>query len=150
MNAKYLNETVWCRVGASAIHGVGVIAIRDIKKGTKLTDYTVFDFIDRKEMPSFFMDEKEFMKIRPEIRSLILDRMFFHEDYNKIGFEFISPNHDQILQSFMNHSSDPNSDGEYALRDIKAGEEVTEDFDAVVEHRMHPINKKHLSFLYGN
>lgn len=43
--AFYLNKTVWCKLGPSKIHGVGVFAIRDILKGQKLTDFSLTDSI---------------------------------------------------------------------------------------------------------
>ena len=36
-----LNKTVFCRLGPSKIHGIGVIAIRDIPEGTRITDYSI-------------------------------------------------------------------------------------------------------------
>lgn len=144
---KYLNDTVWCRIGVSSLHGVGVIAIRDIPKGTKLTDYSLDDMKKRIKYPTFCMTHNEFLQIRPEIRSLILDRIILHERYNANYIEFISPNHDQILQSFMNHAKEPNSNGEVALRDIKAGEEVTENFHKVVGNEMHGISRAYFTFL---
>lgn len=83
------------------------------------------------------MSLNDFMQIRPEIRALILDRMFYEADITE--FTFYSPNSDQFLQAFMNHSDTPNSDGYEAIRDIKAGEEVTEDFSKLTDMQ-HPIN----------
>ena len=34
-----LNNTVWCLLGQSKIHGIGVIAIKDIQINTKITNY---------------------------------------------------------------------------------------------------------------
>jgi len=116
---QYLNNTVWCRIAPSPIHGVGVFAIRDISKGQLL--YT-FD-----HHMVFDVDEEDFMKILPEIRALILDKIINPE--GTTHYRFFSPNDEQILQSFMNHSSDANSDGHIALRDIKKGEEITENYN---------------------
>lgn len=144
---NHLNNTVFCKLGISPIHGVGVFAIRDIKKGTALSDYTLKDFKHRTKYTLYCMTPDEFKQILPEVRALILDRMIFHSRYNANYFEFISPNNNAVLQSFMNHSTDPNSDGEYATRDIKAGEEVTENFRSVTGHLMHDISEKHFTFL---
>ena len=46
----------------------------------------------------------------------------------------------------MNHSNTPNSDGKFALQNIPQGEEITEDFTKLAIP-MHPLNKKHFSFL---
>jgi hypothetical protein len=47
----------------------------------------------------------------------------------------------------MNHSEDANSDGEFALRDIKKGEEVTENFKKLVD-QMHYASQDHMKFLW--
>jgi SET domain-containing protein len=127
---QYLNNTVWCRLAPSPIHGVGVVAIRDISKGQIL--YT-FD-----HHMVFDVDEEDFMKILPEIRALILDKIINAEGATR--YRFFSPNDEQIIQSFMNHSSDANSDGHIALRDIKKGEEITEDYNRLGV-KMSKLNK---------
>ena len=144
---EYLNKTVLYTIAPSQIHGVGVFALFDIRKGTKLTDYTFFqatyfNFWFRR----FHMKEDEFMKIVPEVRERILDRVIFSKKYNEKYFEFISPNRYAVLHVFMNHSDKPNSDGVYALCDIKKGEEITENFNHQVKD-MHQLSKKHFSFL---
>lgn len=137
----YLNKSVWCRLAASPVHGVGVFAIRDIPEGTRLTDYNYSNIEDG--IPFLTMSVADFIMLLPEIRSLILDRMLFEEGKH---LKFVSPNHDQCLQSFMNHSDTPNSDGWYALRDIACGEEVTEDFRPLTK-KMHPISLNHHPYL---
>ncbi len=127
-----LNNSVYCRLAPSKIHGIGVFAIRDIPMGTYLT--LARDF----RIPSGY-----FHLILPEIQELILDRMVFR--LSETLFWFQSPNKDANLVAFMNHSDDPNSNGNYAIRDIKKGEEVTEDFRRFGS--LHPISQKHLSFL---
>lgn len=137
----YINETVWCRLGQSKIHGVGVLAIRDIPKGTKLTDNsrTILN------MPSvFYFTEEEFAKLLPEIQDLILDKTIYSEG-DKI-LPFISPNYECYLQDFCNHSSEPNVSKYFiALRDIKKGEEILEDFTSFT--KLHLLNKKHYNFI---
>lgn len=142
--ANYLNSTVWCRLGASPIHGVGVFAIRDIPKGQQITDYNHSNIADG--VPLLECDESEFVHILEEIRELILDRMLYDASV-KSKLKFVSPNHDQCLQSFMNHSDDPNTDGLRALRDIKKGEEVTEDFHQLFD-TPHALTKQHHHFLW--
>lgn len=133
----FLNRTVFCRLGPSPIHGIGVFAIRDIPKGTEFTDHGIHDI--NTTVPLYF-SEAEFDEILPEIRDLILDRMLF--DVSSSRLYCISPNHDQILQSFMNHSDTPNSDGRFALRYIKKGEEVTEDFNTLFTAPHHLTKEK--------
>lgn len=142
---EYLNTTVWCKVGASPIQGVGVFAIRDIPKGTTITDLSLQNVIDGKRIPFLVIRLDMLPKILPEIKNLILDRILLQKDHEAIIC--ISPNHDQILQTFMNHSEDANCDGSVTLRDIKAGEEVTESFFHIVPE-MHQVTKDHMPFLF--
>jgi SET domain-containing protein len=135
---EYLNNTVYCTLKPSRIHGIGVFAIRHIPKGTELTDYTV-NTLD--SIRVFEMQEEEFLQILPEIRNLILDRTLFAST-----IRFISPNADAILRSFMNHSATPNSDGIVALRDIEAGEEVTEDFHSLLTPG--ELTRNHMPFVW--
>ena len=119
-----LMRTVKCRLGPSKVHGVGVVTLRDIKKGEQLycanrmkpTLYTVT-----------FAELKQGLKdTHPEILALILDR--WPRTVN--GEAFISPNYDARLTCFMNHSDTPNYDpvADLALADIPKGEEVFEDY----------------------
>ena len=134
-----LNSTVFCKLAPSEIHGVGVIAIRSIKKGTRITNHSI-DFNFFKE---YHLTEKYFTKIKKPIRNLILDRMMFSKQNEKM-FWFYSPNSESCLRSFMNHSENPNSNGIYTLRDIKRGEEVTENFVTMCHYRHHKFTEKHL------
>jgi SET domain-containing protein len=136
---EYLNSTVFCALRPSPIHGIGVFAIRNIPKGTTLTDHTL-------ECPNqqlYGLDEDDFARLHPEIRSLILSRLIFEADAPLI---FLSPNTDAILRGFMNHSDTPNSDGAIALRDIAAGEEVTENYKAF-GYKAHPLSLRHHDYL---
>lgn len=114
-----LNDTVWCKIGRSEIHGVGVIAIRDIPKGTKLHCYS-----NQREWLEGIPEDT-----LPEIRKLILERYPKAEQELHI---YAHPNDDARLISFMNHSDNPNYDNETdtTLREIKKGEEVTEHYGA--------------------
>ena len=118
-----LNETVFCRLDASPIEGVGVFAIRDINKGQELSNYYGV------ELEYFWLKDEDLEKLVPEVKLLVSERTLFQKDNDYI---FMSPNSNQILQAFMNHSDNANSDGRFALRDIKKGEEVTEDYIKIV------------------
>jgi len=120
--SDYLNRTVWATLGVSKIHGVGCIALRDIPMLTVLSDNMYWE---AKRPPFFSINTEEFFKILPEIQKLIIDRNSFEKDSL---MTFASPNFNACLQSFMNHSDTPNSDGTYAILDIRAGEEITENF----------------------
>lgn len=114
-----LNSTVKCTLRPSPLHGIGVFAIRDIKKGEKLYCHSM----ERK----LLKDDNNLAGIRPEVRELILQRwpMIYK------GSAFLSPNDDARLISFMN---DGGKDSNYAIRtdtatkDIGKGEEVLEDY----------------------
>lgn len=114
-----LNNTVYCKIGASPIEGVGVFAIRDIPEGQRLTDF------DGRKFTNFELSEEEFNGLDPDVRTLILERTHFDQTKPLI---FMSPNCTQVLGAFINHSSEPNTDGEVALRDIHKGEEITKDY----------------------
>jgi hypothetical protein len=111
-----LNDTVWAKLAPSRIHGIGVVAIRDIPAGQKIYCQST-----RQEARKDFSYD-----ILPEIRHLIIQRWPRATE----GGEFLSPNDDARLLSFMNHSGHPNYDPytDTTLQDIKRGEEITEDY----------------------
>ena len=120
---KHLREDIYCRIGRSKIHGVGVIAIRKIPKGInpfkKVTDFDLIRF-----------KKKELKRLNPQVKKMMSD--------------FLSLDRDDILVpttglnvldvSFhMNHSKKPNvivgkNEDFFAARDIKEGEELTVDY----------------------
>lgn len=127
----HLNETVKCTLKPSPIHGIGVFALRDIGKGEKLN-------CNRRIEPEWYeIPSERFGELRPEIAALILDRWPQPQS-------FLSPNDDANLMSFMNHNSQPNSQFGIATKDIKAGEEITEDYDT---GNLSYIQKQHYAFL---
>ena len=138
---EYLNSTVFATLQRSFVHGVGVFAIREIKKGQRITDHSVHDFNRR----VFNLREEEFELLDPAVRKLILDRTTFIEGQET--FRFISPNSEQTLQSFMNHSAHPNFLNGVALCDIHPGEEIVEDFRRLNGKPMHRLSAEHYSFL---
>ena len=87
-----LNSIIKARIGVSKIHGVGVIAIRDIEKGEMI-------YADR--MPRIYkIPYGSISKLFPEVRGIVLERWPLIIN----GEKFIAP--DARLLSFMNHSSD--------------------------------------------
>ena len=137
----YLNSTVWATLRKSPIHNIGVFAIRDIPKGTCFTD--IMDYETTPTCNS--LSPKEMNKIYPEIRKIILDRTAFNSSHKTL--DFYSPNCDAKLQSWMNHSDTPNTTGTHTLRNIKRGEELTENFHVVAGEPFHPLSKAHFKFL---
>lgn len=111
-----LNDLVRFKVGPSMVHGVGLIALRDIKKGVKLNMDAVFHQFD--------LPYKDFKKLRPEVAELILERWPLVIE----GSHFIYP--DAKMSAFCNHSDDPNYDSveDKATRRIKCGEEIFENY----------------------
>lgn len=123
-----LNDTVRCKLGVSKIHGIGVIALRDIQKGERC-------YITPNVIPKFYnIPFGSLSKLFPEIKELVLWRWASVVN----GSIFCSPNDDQSLLMFMNHSSKPNYDvvRDIALKNIKKGEEVLEDYRAMQNYEL--------------
>lgn len=138
MTPQELNRTVWATIKVSKIHGIGVFAIRDVPKDTYITDHSVHNL---KQARLIRMNELQFKLIFPEIRELILDRSSFAEGQDML---FYSPNVVSCIQSFMNHSKTPNTNGIRALVDIKKGEELTEDYNTLTFGlKLHPLIVQH-------
>lgn len=105
-------------------HGVGVFAVTDIKKDSHLRLFGDAETIDLRSL----VRKKDEV---PEIfRTYCMDR----------GEELICPTDFGHMQVgwYLNHSDSPNtySDSDYkwyALRDIKAGEEITIDYNSLGE-----------------
>ena len=121
---KMVNDVVKLRLGVSKVHGVGVIAMRDIKRGEKLYATAVPVFLD--------IPYKKFNKFRPEISELILDRF---PNVKTDKSHFMSP--DTLMQLYLNHSDKPNYDSntDKATRKIKAGEEVLQDYRQLKDYK---------------
>ena len=134
-----VNKEVWCTLAPSSIHGVGVFAIRDIPKGTKL-------FKGEGEGDNhLYLSEEEFMDIIEPIRNIMIDR---HLQCSGEKIWTCHPNGDAKLMCFMNHADKPNSNGYVSLVDIKAGEEVTENFvDIAGCDILHELTFKRMGFL---
>lgn len=118
---KNLTKDIYCKIGKSKIHGVGVIAIRDIPKGTN-------PFIGSPQDKYITFSEKELKNLPPEIKKMVSDFFIFDGKYFLVpAFGLNSIN----ISYFMNHSKTPNiqtdKTGEncYTMQDIKKGEELT-------------------------
>jgi len=115
---NHLLATVWCTLKPSAIHGIGVFALRDIPAGTKVIwEYDTIETVT--------LTEAELNELPEPIKREILSRTIFIKGEPLC---FLDPNCVTNYRSYMNHSGTPNTDGIYALRDIRAGEELTEDY----------------------
>jgi len=117
-----LNERVRTRIAPSKIAGVGVFAIRDIAKGQKL-------YADA--LPEVYsVSYTDMSKLFRPVRELLLER----NPLIASGEPFPYPT--ERVQAFLNHSYDPNYDawGDVLLRDVEAGEEITEDYRRIPNH----------------
>lgn len=102
-----LDDLLKLRIAPSQIEGVGVFATRDIAQGEKLYADT---------FPQLF-----------EVAALSEDIAGRHP-YAFASKKLIYP--DIRFMAYMNHSDQPNYDAknDVALVDIKAGDEITEDY----------------------
>ena len=125
---KLPHYRVFARISRSELHGVGVLAIRNIKKGTAI-------FYGDDE-PILWVDKKRLKRLPREIRRL-------YEDFCIIrGSLYGCPkNFNQLTPAwYLNDSKNPNvickNDYKfYALRDIKKGEELTVDYSTYSDGR---------------
>lgn len=111
-----VNKTVLATIAPSPIHGVGVFAVQDIAKGTEM----------RLRWSPLGLLWVALSQVKPEVKKIILQRW----PPAKEGYPFLHPHEDANLPSFINHSEEPNysQEKDCALKDIKAGEEITEDY----------------------
>lgn len=127
--SKPPHEGVYTRLRPSPIHGVGVFAIRRIKKGTYV--------FPGDEEPMRWVKAKTLKGLPKEVRRL-------YEDFCVIkdgGKSYGCPRNFNVMTVgwYLNESKTPNvaSDAKcefYALRDIKAGEELTVDYATYSEY----------------
>lgn len=111
-----LNEIVKIRLAPSKIHGVGVFAMRDIKKGENLYTDAIPHQLD--------LPYKMFNKLDPEIKDILLG----HFPLIIEGSHFMYPV--TKMSAYLNHSDTPNYDAkeDRALTNIKKDEEITENY----------------------
>lgn len=108
---------VHARAGASAIHGIGLIAQEFIPLGTRVWE--------AREGFDLLLDEERLRRLSASARAQVL--WYAYWDPQRRVF-VLSADDDR----FTNHSDDPNTanDGEatFAVRDIHPGEEITWDY----------------------
>ena len=121
---EHLNNEVYCRLGVSKVHGIGVFALKPIPKGVnplkskmKYKDVT----FSHKELKGIPASVKKQMKI------------FCYFDKDKFLVPSIGLNC-MDLAVYLNHSKKPNvqfkkNDKLVTLRAIKTGEELMMDYD---------------------
>jgi SET domain-containing protein len=130
---KHLQEDIYCRIGVTSTHGVGVIAIKDIPKNTNpfnnLSTY--------KKERIIFLSKDDLKNVNKNVVKIVGD--FFDAAGSGVyGVLYDGPNYMNISY-YMNHSENPNIIpvnipelsnffSFIALRDIKEGEELTFDY----------------------
>jgi uncharacterized protein len=123
---KLPHYKVYTRLAPSKIHGVGVFAILQIKKGTYIFHG------DDEEM--VWINKSKLKNIPKAIKKLYID--FCVKDGNKYG---CPNNFNQLtIAWYLNNSKNPNvvCDKDYnfyAKRDIKKGEELTANYSTYSE-----------------
>ena len=129
---KHLETEVYCRLGVSPIHGIGVFAIRDIPKGTQ-------PLVSLLKIKEFSFSKKVIKKLPSSVQKEV--RMFCY--YNKDEYLIPSIGLNAMNMAFyMNHSKNPNikylkNNTLLSLRKIKAGEELFFDYDLAFDEEHH-------------
>lgn len=119
-----LNEIVNSEIQPSKIHGVGVFALRDFKKGDKLYQGGIPNTFD--------LPYSKFKTLKPYVKEKLLQFFPFKVTEKKEDpITFWYPVNS--MQAYINHSNKPNYDPieDVALKDIKKGEEITEDYKKI-------------------
>jgi len=116
---QHLKHEVYCKLGVSKIHGVGVFALRDIPKGT----LPLLSMASRKEKKFSRAELKELpSSVRKHLADFCLiegGRVFVPE----IGMNAVN------ISVYLNHLFDNDKGVLEALVDIPKGEELTIDYD---------------------
>ena len=121
--AEALNTIVLTKIAPSEIEGVGVFAIRDLPKGKKL-------YLD--SVPSVFrISPGNLSRLFPEVKELLVGR------WPRLFVDSTLAYPDGRYQAYVNHSDTPNYDpiDDVLLRDVKKGEEITENYRIIVGWR---------------
>lgn len=122
--ARHLEEELHCRIGVSALHGVGVIAVRRIPKGTRVLRST----LSTREIRV----PKSALKTLPVATRQLIEAFCEHDRRSfwlpRAGLNTFS------LYQYLNHSKNPNvmliKPGHYVTtREIRVGEELLLDYD---------------------
>jgi SET domain-containing protein len=124
---KHLKNDIYCRLGVSKVHGVGVIAIKDIQKGTM-----PFATLSKEKDKIITLTSNDIKDINPNVRKILQD---FFGDKNSKDYDVYAYGPNYINISFyLNHCDNPNIDiiedteNNYFIfitnRIIKKGEEL--------------------------
>ena len=124
---KHLTYNIKTKIGVSDIDGVGVFAIRDIKKGEDV--FPIWDY----DSGIYLIPNDRLNEIPSEVFEL-LDMYFINEEcgYKIIrlfkGFNFTFHGFSYCNSAYQTKYTKNISDDGIALMDIKAGEEILESY----------------------
>jgi hypothetical protein len=124
---KHLTYNIKTKIGVSDIDGVGVFAIRDIKKGEDV--FPIWEY----DSGIYLIPNDRLNEIPSEVFEL-LDRYFINEEcgYKVIrlfkGFNFTFHGFSYCNSAYQTKYTKNISDDGIALMDIKAGEEILESY----------------------
>jgi len=129
MKRRPPHRHVYARIGLSRVHGVGVVAIRDIPAGTRV-------FRGESERVTW-VSRAAVRRLPPAVRAL-------YEDFGMVWGDRIGvpPSLNRLSVGwYVNHSDRPNveagDDGRFrALRRIRKGEELTADYRTFVDEAL--------------
>lgn len=124
----HLKNDIYCRIGISKVHGVGILAIKDIPKDTN-----PFKNLSNEKEKSIELNDNELKNVDIETKKIVNDFFGSKQDgQNVYDVLYAGPNYINISY-YLNHSDNPNLDivekgGAYVdfktNRDIKKGEEL--------------------------
>jgi SET domain-containing protein len=121
---EHLDKEVYCKLGVSPVHGIGVFAVRPIPKGV----HPLKSYLSHKEVDI----SKKLLKNLPKGVRQQID-IFCYYDKKKVSIPTIGLNSFD-LAVYLNHSKTPNLRFKKAgvlisLRPIAEGEELFIDYD---------------------
>jgi SET domain-containing protein len=129
---KHLDQSVYCRLGISPVHGIGVFAIRAIPKGV----HPLQTMAQPKEIK---FTRKEIAQLPKSVRQQINIFCYHRKDEVRVSAMGLNT---MDMAFYLNHSKEPNlrmkKSGEFeTLRRIQVGEELMMDYD-------HSFGEKHV------
>ena len=137
LQVAQLNEEVKCALRPSRVAGIGVFAIKYIRKGERC-------YCAPRLIPRFYdLTFSQLDDLVPEVKELILQRWASVVNQSL----FMSPNDDAHLLMFINHSPDPEEINydvatDTALKDIPRNTELFEDYRRMDNWELvRPLNK---------
>ena len=121
---RYLQEEVYCRLGVSNAHGVGVFAVRSIPKNTRVLHSTL-------STRDIRVSKSSLQHLPRSTRRLLQDFCEHDRQYYWLPRHGLNA---MSLYQYLNHSTDPNvsliKPGVYrTVRTIREGEELTLNYD---------------------